>query len=96
MLKELRTTTTPRPKTPNKFYHQKNISNYFSTISNNAPTKNSSRENTLITSCDLLSNLERTSRTNLSNKLSDNCFILLFKLLKSFKDALLLISLFPF
>ena len=72
MLKELRTTTTPRPKTPNKFYHQKNISNYFSTISNNAPTKNSSRENTLITSCDLLSNLERTSRTNLSNKFSNS------------------------
>ena len=67
MLKELRESVIQRPKTPNQYTHQKSPSYYFSTISNNVPTKHTSRENTILTSGDLLSYLDKSPKSNLSN-----------------------------
>ena len=71
MLRELRESLILRPKTPNQNKHQKNPSYYFSTISNNAPTKHTSRENTILASGDLLSFVDKSPKSNLTyNKYS--------------------------
>ena len=68
MLRELKE-SLKHEKTPNKNKKEKNKLNYYYTISNNALTKNTSRENTFLSSEDLLSNTYKSSNLN-SNKYS--------------------------
>ena len=70
MLRELRESLILRPKTPNQNKHQKSPSYYFSTISNNAPTKHTSRDNTVLASGDLLSFVDKSPKSILTNKYS--------------------------